>query len=143
MAETIKVMGTLAKLDGKFSSGIVTVSFSSDKKDETISLLFQQTCQFTMPFAPIDALTRKVKAAMLFGKRNAEFYEDEALTSGYFMNGQGLPIPKSGEIHLNYRTNGTKDMLSVAFEDKGEISISFASIQAFIKQVQEGGKDET
>lgn len=132
--KTKDIMGSLGKIDGSFSIGIVRLTFSSDKLGETLSLSFKGECQMTLQYQEICDVADKVKSQMISGvdKKEDGYWEKEALTTGIFVSGKGSPIPRKGEIHINLRSDGEHEMLSIAFEDRGEISISYFPVKELV-----------
>ncbi len=137
--QTKNTLGSFGKMDGSFSMGLVMLTFSSDKHGETLSLAFMDECQFTLRYQAIQTVANRVKTQIQFGVQQAGdgYWEQEALTTGLYVSGKGSPIPQKGEIHINLRSNGKDEMLSIAFEDKGEISVSYLPVKDLVEKARD------
>lgn len=145
MARKMKdIFGSFGKIDGSVSIGMVKLTFSSDKQAETLSLAFANECQITLQYHEIHAVANRVKSQMISGiqRTAAGYWEQEALTTGLYIAGKGNLIPQKGEVHINLRSSEENELLSIAFEDKGEISVPYLPVKELVAAVR-GEQDET
>ena len=134
MGNSINAMGTLGKPNGKFKAGKMMVSFSSSKTHETLSLAFNGFGQITIRYDQVQTVIDKTNDMLKENKLGEkEFVEFGMIGNGLFTREKTNLLLIPSEIHINLRSNGDRSMLSLAYKDKGELSVDFDVVEELIK----------
>ncbi len=136
MGQHIEIMGFLGTIDGKMKNGEVLVSFTSDSTHETLSLTFNYEWQITTTFQEVSQVIKKVRDSLpVKGNSRHDYIEEEALCAGLYTGGEDNL--KKGEVYIAFRSNGTEELLCLAFEDKGEICVPYMPVEKLINETRQ------
>lgn len=136
MATTRTISGYFGETNGRSVQGPVMVTFTGGAGSETLSLAFEGRYQVTVAFRAVERLANEArleirKAAQRQEAQGHSTYEFHSGVEGYCTDGRARL--QKGTAVIWFRSNGSFEMLTLAYGDRGQISVPYAQVMALAR----------
>lgn len=125
------ISGFYGHPNGKSEEGKVCVTYISRGISGTLSIAFEGKYQVDIVYWRILGMIDAVRTEHIFFSSASRTIEKSMTVEGFGTD--AISGRQKGPVTVWFRKNGVIEMLSLAFEERGQISIPFAPIEKIIR----------
>lgn len=130
MNRSVSVLCYYGPPNGQSIQCHASIALSGGAMSETMALSFMDKHRITLPFRPVERLATSVLAR---APRSSSYpaIEEDMVVDGFYSGGGVMLRP--GKVGVWFRSNGQVDMVTVSYEDTGQISVPYTPIAGLAK----------